>query len=212
MSTDIAVINNSRADDLEVVAWSQAVSKQVQRDVAPIWGSTDTFVEFTGDEVPDACDWILRIVDEVTYAGAAGWHSIDSLGRPISEVGINTGLHPATVMSHEVIEVVGNPFVSRRAMDWRTGYDYAHELCDPVQRDSYLINDIPVSAFVTPAWFGVERGQTMMLDVNSSLVATGGPFELRPGGYAVRWDRDGNRDDVRSTALVGHERLDWMLA
>lgn len=180
--TDIAVTNHSGISDLEVARWTHAVARQVQQDFLPYWGGFcgDSWVRFGN---PEGADWEIRIVDDSTVAGAAGWHSLEG-DDPHGEVSINSGFNPATVLSHEVLEMLANPSVANLTVNWRDGLLYPMEVCDPVQAVSYDIDGVAVSDFVLPAWFGQRQDA-------STAFSTDGlkPFELARGGYAVRYDQ-----------------------
>ena len=196
-TNEIAVTNRSRLPDLEVAAMANAVNRQVQRDILPVWGGAfpDVWVEF--DASREAGDWLIEIVDETTVAGAAGWHSIDETGRPYSEVSLHGNV--SQTLSHEVIEMIADPGVNRSAENWANGLHYALEIADPVQASTYTVGDFVVSDFVTPAWFGFEPGQA----AHRTQI---GPFEIAQGGYAIRWNRYGQDRSTGASAIPLHER------
>ena len=74
---------------------------------------------------------------------------------------------------HEMKEALCDPacnqYIGRPAL----------EICDPVQEDVTAANGIVLSAWVTPAWFGVGAGPTCLSDAGFSLA----PGEISPGGY-----------------------------
>ena len=53
------------------------------------------------------------------------------------------------------------------------------EVCDPVEADSYLIGDVKISDFITPAWMNDGVGQRY-----DFMGLAKQPFWIRPGGYA----------------------------
>ena len=180
--TQIVVTNHSDISDLEVARWCSAIARQVQHDFLPFWGAfcPNSWVRF-GD--PEGADWEIRIVNESTVDGAAGWHSLDG-DDPHGEVSTSSGFNPATVLSHEVLEMLANPSVANLTVNWRDGLLYPMEVCDAVQAISYDIDGVEVSDFVLPAWFGQAQ------DSRCAFVTEGlKPFELARGGYAVRYNQ-----------------------
>jgi hypothetical protein len=58
-------------------------------------------------------------------------------------------------------------------------YGWFNEVCDPVEADSYLIDGVKISDFITPAWFNDGVGQRY-----DFMGLAKQPFWIRPGGYA----------------------------
>lgn len=142
-----------------------------------------------GEECP------LVIFDDADQADALGWHSVDPYGRafgrafwsPIQGAGgaLKDGsLSLSVTLSHEALEMVGNPYVNFWA-DVDGAVQEAVELCDRVQGDSYRIGNVSVSNFLGPRSFREGRGPYDYLDVTKR------PFEIRHNGYAIR--RSGTR-------------------
>lgn len=195
---EIAVLNRSKTvTDKRAAKITAAVNRQVQRDVLPVWGGAfaDVWVEF--DMRPEQADWQIFIVDDSTVPGALGWHSIDADGEPYGEV--SAAGEPSVTLSHEVLEIIADPGVNRVAVNWFDRLTYAMEICDPVQRNTYQIDDVTVSDFVTPAWFGFVSGKAAF----SSDVE---PWQVDTGGFAVRWDQQWNDQSVGRSSIDYHVR------
>lgn len=137
-----------------------------------------------GEECP------LVVFDDADQADALGWHSVDPYGRafarafwsPIQGAGgtLKEGaLSLSVTLSHEALEMVGNPYVNFWA-DVDGATQEAVELCDRVQGDSYRIGNVSVSNFLGPRAFREGRGPYDYLDVTKH------PFEIRDTGYAIR--------------------------
>ena len=68
------------------------------------------------------------------------------------------------------------------------GSEYAFELCDPVQNDSYHVSVngtmVSLSNFIFPSWFNSEAKvpQNLPFDYMSNLKA---PFTMSDGGYMI---------------------------
>jgi hypothetical protein len=82
------------------------------------------------------------------------------------------------VISHEVLEILGDPYITWWA-DGNDGRQYALEVCDPVEGDAYVIDGVSVSNFVGPRYFSAGPGP---YDWMRKLSA---PFSMSPGGYLI---------------------------
>ena len=112
------------------------------------------------------------------------------------------GSSVSACLSHELLELLGDP----NADEFRSyvdGYEYALELCDAVESDTYVIDGVEVSNFVLPAFFGND--QTARVDYLGKLAR---PFETGVGGYQVRRDPKTGRIDQ----VFGRERAAWRAA
>ena len=182
---EIAVRNRSSLTNERVMRMTAAVNRQVQFDFSPYWGQ-DASVDY--DARPERADWLIDIVDDSTFEGAAGWHTIeDGTGRVIAEVAVNQPFEVSTVLSHEVLEMLANQAVAKTVTNWRSTSDrsqYALEVCDPVQATSYMVDEFPVSDFVLPAWFAADTKD----GAKTAFITKGlAPFQVAPGGYAIAW-------------------------
>jgi hypothetical protein len=155
--------------------------------------------------------WVVNMLDNSTQAGALGYHSEDNnlidafiFAGPVLQTGgvaLYDAHNPqnvsvASVLSHEVCEMVGDRFAGFwsdgpdvKASDGKTYNEYALELCDPVEGDSYVITvgtlkvPVSVSNFVFPSWFNTEA-----TDLNKPFDYLGKltkPFSMSPGGYLI---------------------------
>ena len=113
--------------------------------------------------------------------------------RPVLDNGGNALTDPlsvCSVLSHEVIEVIGDSACNCWAQR-ADGSLVAWELCDPVEGDSYKLSVLSeagttvtgtVSDFVFPAWFNPDEKSGAPLDQMGLLSS---PFEVRDTGYAI---------------------------
>lgn len=165
-----------------------ALATQVLRDFAPTWGPD---MEFGGSgqiSVP------LYVEQNSDVSGALGYHDIDSGGNPYVKVFVAdsnaAGVPVSAVMSHEILEVLGDPFVQslclKQDMQGPTllpsGTLFDAEVCDPVEGDLYQINGVSVSNFITPEWFMPASSIPTKYDYLGKLTA---PFTMTAGGYYV---------------------------
>jgi hypothetical protein len=166
----ISVVNFSDLADNGVQAAIRAVNRQIQEDFAPIWGAVwdlrlhgssfdpndiDSLVEeFIQGEA------VLYLVDQGHLPGAAGYHAINGREMPYGFVFITDPNDWTVTLSHEALELIIDPTVNVMVPgpDPRPGGQnntvlHAYEVCDAVERTSYLIDDIRVSNFITQQWF-----------------------------------------------------------
>lgn len=192
---DIWLINKSTLNPELTPAVMGAVAAacqiQLYRDYAPLHQSAGCDVHVaasTADVPPNGC--IITIADKAAEEGALGDHETDAAGRPqgrifLAPILVNGGtltqgaLSLSCVISHEILEMIGDPYI----VDWSDtlkGYDYAKELADPVEADSYSIDGVSVSNFVGPRYFSAGPGP---YDFLGTLTA---PFSIAQGGYAIK--------------------------
>jgi hypothetical protein len=157
----IAIINQSAVlTDAEIQAIVPALQTQVTEDFAPHWG-VDADVFFSApDSVPPGA-WRLTLYDlDPVYGRAgrgAGCHGVGDDGVPLATIValplIENGQSWSKVVSHELLEMLGNPY--RDKFITYKGSTYRLENADPVQssRHAYEIYGVLVSDFVFPEWF-----------------------------------------------------------
>lgn len=181
--------------DTDVRTWTAACARQAREHVAPAYGVSPVRVQFlTARSHAPKGAWVITVMDDADQAGTLGWHTEDAAGRIYGRVFaapcIEYNVPVSTTLSHEVVETAVDPDVDRW-VDTGRGYSVAYEACDPVEGDSYEIDGVAVSDFVTPAWYQPQLiGRRHWLDNGSVTDA----FELAPGGYAVRRWPDGTED------------------
>lgn len=147
-------------------------------------------------EVP-ANAWSIVFLDDADVQDALGYHDVTPNGFPCSKVFVKTaitsGEKPCVTFSHELAEMLVDPFTEQLTMNLNTGDVFPKEVCDAVEEESFNLRGIPFSNFVLPEWF--QSWQTtplMRYDFMGHLKA---PFALSSGGYASIL-RNGNFTDV----------------
>lgn len=194
----LALINLS-ADPLiapaVVTRIAHAIEHQATIHYENVWQSrgASVLVYSSLEAVPnDGETCPLAIYDSPDASDALGWHSTTEAGRPfgrvfwqpVKEAGGSLLSGPtslSTVISHEVLEMLGDPYVNWWC-DAPDGQLEALELADRTQGDAYDIGGVSVSNFLGPRAFSAGPGPYDYL----GLLKT--PFEIRPGGYAIRRD------------------------
>ena len=190
----LAIINkSSRFSDADARTSARACAAQLKLHVAPFWDMVPASVVFYADpgEVPDGAD-LLVILDDADQADALGYHDETPDGKPFGRVfvapvlnhggsALTGSLSVSAVMSHEVCEWFGDRFVNLWA-DNGEGLEYAVELCDPVESDSYDIEGVAMSNFVTKRYFDHLAPRGTQVDYMKKLTK---PYSMTPGGYLL---------------------------
>jgi hypothetical protein len=187
----IALVDHTRrhppaAGELEALA--RALTIQVERDFAPVWGVQPVPVTVGGRGQP------LHLFDSAHQAGDMGWHQVDAHGHPYAHVyadpsiaagsGWLTGADAiSTTASHEVLELLADPAANGYSFDGDRRM-WAQEVCDAVQADTYGIRaggrTVAVSNFVLPAFFNPWADGPY-----DHLGVLDRPYSVAKGGYAV---------------------------
>jgi hypothetical protein len=187
---NVAVLNRSTVVHDDVAEKLVAVlQKQVSRDFATWWG-IDARLRFvpTGDTTSWKGAWNLLLLDTSDEANALGYHDLTPEGKALGKVFCKTttaagGQVPVTA-SHELLEMLLDPYVNLTSFDTARGCFVAYEASDAVEDDAcgYLVDGVKVSDFVTPAFFDPTAAGRP--DVTFSFKRqVNAPFELAEGGY-----------------------------
>ena len=206
-----------------------AMQEYVDRHVAPMWATPAKLFKST-DFVSGA--WAMVFLDDADAPGALAYHELTPDGLPISKVFVKTTLKNGDLVSvsasHELVEMLVDPAINLMT----TGPDpravYAYESADPVEALSFKVKGIPMSDFVTPAYFEVfHTAGSVRFDYLNKVKK---PFGLLKDGYQIvfkdgKWtqvfgskakerafareDRRGHRSEDRR--LGGLERADASL-
>jgi hypothetical protein len=224
---EIAIKNLSTVvSDAELAHALPAFQTQVSRDFFSTW-----FIDAKLHLVPKtqallATQWQLVVFDDADGAGYLGYHDVSARGTPLGKVFAKTTIEDgglwSVTFSHELLEMLLDPWINLTVADPSTKRSYSYEACDAVEADDlgYKIGDVHVSDFVKPSYFetdvtGVTKGRSFCNHVKHA-------FELAPGGYAsfVDWatgeysqidarkpgHREGRRSRFGRRQLAHHER------
>jgi hypothetical protein len=232
----VAIANLSTSiDDASFAAAVAAIGVQVRRDFQPEWGAgaylTATRITLDGgaariDAASDAIIYVGDAANDPTLGmdGMFGYHARTNGKLPYAFVYLDVcaqyGEAWSCTLSHEVLEMLADPTTVMTAAGpapaglgavGRT-VSYDLEVCDPTQSDSYLVDHVAVSNFVTRAWFGLPGGSPATNFLKLPLT----PFGVRPKGYFQYEDSagahriDGTAVDAQRLAaravLAGHRR------
>lgn len=167
-----------------------ALQEQIHHDFKPHWNTGAHLVNLQDGAIPSADAWWLGVFDHADQAGALGYHDLTTNGLPLGKVFLtdasSAGVPLSSVMSHELLEMVADPFIFS-TVQISTAQFTALEVCDPCEANSYQINGVTVSDFVTPGWF-VNPPLPGPVDL---LNAVSGPLTLATGGYMSLWTPQG---------------------
>lgn len=164
----------------------------LNRDVAPAWGGAYRVRLASGPGDIVAGEVVARIVDVAPDPGTVAWHAADGSAHPVVYVArsqcqtLITGPESVSgALGHEFAETVGDPFVNVWADDG-DGVQWALELVDAVESDTYEVGAVTVPNFLLRSFFGPGApGPWSYLGTLGKETAPG-PFASAPGGYQVK--------------------------
>ena len=160
-----------------------ALQKCYDEYFLPIWGYEVSLYNTTG---PQPSDWRFVYLDNADTARALGYHDITKDGQPVSKVFVETTLKANEVVSvtacHELFEMVIDPVANLWAQAG-DGTEYAYEMCDPVEEDTFVVDGLKMSNFVHPAWFEPFKHPPKTKFDHLGLLRK--PFSMTKGGYVI---------------------------
>lgn len=197
----ISIVNAStKVSDAEVAAAVPAFGKQIANDFAPVWGGSCA-IEFVPSGQKPNGNVIATLRDSIDVPEAAGYHDRNAQGYAYIEVAVLDGMDWRTTMSHELLELLGD-WTAGAWDDGPDGSDYAHEMCDAVESDTYDIDGVPVSNFVYRAFFNPTANAADKLDHLGTLPK---PFAMSAGGYQIKRTEPGKVTQIFAAhAALGH--------
>jgi hypothetical protein len=158
----------------------------------------------TGEKPPAGAARATIVDEDQEVQDALGFHE-DYAGVQIpyatimAKTTIENGAKVSEVLSHEVLELLADPFVGSEAeikLVPHDGREYIVEVCDPVQGCGYDVGDpegrptgLEVADFCYPAWWGLDK-QDKLNDASGRITklksfrsSVHNSFELAPKGY-----------------------------
>lgn len=196
------VVNRaSRLADAEVETIASVCQQQAVEHFAPAWHGLgeDTVIAVVTEADLDPAKWWIVLADTLDVAGALGYHDTTEKGTPIIKIAVNTtldaGMSVSAVVSHEVVETLGDPAACWWTLDSSTSTFYALETADACQRDTYEIDGLKVSDFLYPSFFDADDP----IGPYDYLGRVTEPLETLPGGYQIVM-RGGKVEYVRGSS------------
>lgn len=174
---------------LEQIASSIMI--QVNRDFAAYWGiaqgGVTVRVASSASDVQPSESVVLLQALLTDAPNDIAYHDKTSSGAAAIVVGVglcqtltSAGNSLSCAISHEILESEGDR-PCNRWVDDGNGKERALEVCDPVEGDTYEINGVSVSNFVTPNYF--DPGAPAAYDQMQTLSA---PFQVKNGYQVLR--------------------------
>ena len=226
----IAVINQSTLiNNNDAQTMCQAIQKQLLLHFCPAYKLQPVKIAFYADamKVPGYAWQISLIDDDASVPGALGYHTEQGdkvigfvMAKPVLDAGgvvLYDAINPqnisiASVLSHEVLETCADRFVNAwvDGIKLPQGDQFAYEVCDPVEDQSYTVDVngtlVSVSDFVFAAWFNPDATMQFNAPFNY-LKSLNAPFTLSAGGYMCVRNKGGHISQV-----FGPKMAEWRRA
>ena len=180
----IACINKAKTDlGVSLPRLTAALQKCYDEHFLPIWGYP---VKLYNTKKPKRSDWQLIYFDNADAANAEGYHDLTHRGQPISKVFVDTSRDDNVPVSltacHELFEMAIDPVANLWA-EATIRTQYAYEMCDPVEEDTFMVDGIEMSNFVYPSWFEPFKHPPGTKFDHLGLLKK--PFSMTKGGYVI---------------------------
>jgi hypothetical protein len=180
----VACINKATVDlGVPFDKLTTALQKCYDEQFVPVWGYP---LKLYNTDVAKPSDWQFIYFDDADTAGALGYHDLTEKGQPISKIFVKTTLADNQLVSvtacHELFEMAIDPIANLWA-EAADGTEYAYEMSDPVEEDTFPVNGIQMSNFVHPSWF--EPFKHPLGTKYDHLGRLTKPFSMTKGGYMI---------------------------
>ncbi len=189
----VALYNKSTVvADSEIAAVAAALQVQVDRDFGPLWKCAAEIVAVPSIGTPPPHAWVMEIADDApaNMPGVLGFHdtAADDTPEGFDFAGTDKkyGQSYTLTASHELVELLADQWAISCCFVQTSdtaGLLYPIETADPVEGADagYLIDNVLVSDFVTPAWFDNQLAPgSAKFDFCGHLTK---PLEVMQGGY-----------------------------
>ena len=180
----IACINKAKTGlGVPLSRLTAALQKCYDEHFLPIWGYP---VKLYNTKKAKRSEWQLIYFDNADAANAEGYHDLTYRGQPISKVFVDTSLDDNVPVSltacHELFEMAIDPVANLWA-EATIRTQYAYEMCDPVEEDTFMVDGIEMSNFVYPSWFEPFKHPPGTKFDHLGLLKK--PFSMTKGGYMI---------------------------
>ena len=180
----IACINKATVDlGVPLDKLTATLQKCFDEYFLPVWGYP---VKLYTADAARPTDWQFIYFDDADTAGALGYHDLTHKGQPISKIFVKTTLAAKELVSvtacHELFEMVIDPLANLWA-EGPDGTEYAYEMSDPVEEDTFPVDGIEMSNFVHPSWF--EPFKHLPGTKFDHLGLLKKPFSMTKGEYMI---------------------------
>jgi hypothetical protein len=197
----IACMNRATADlGVPFGKLTAALQKCYDDHFLPVWGYPVRLYNVPKGGKPKPDEWQFVYLDDADEAGALGYHDLTTTHQPLSKVFVKTTVAAGDLVSvtacHELFEMAIDPGAQLWA-EGAGGVEYAYEMCDPVEEDTFEVDGVPMSNFVYPSWFEPwTHPKGAKYDHLGKLKK---PFTMTKGGYMIT-KRNGRVDEVFGSA------------
>ncbi len=180
----IACINKAKTSlGVDFDALTAALQKCYDTFFVPVWGYP---VKLYNTTKAKPTDWQFIYFENADQAGALGFHDLTKKGQPFSKIFVKSTIDDNEKVSvtacHELFEMAIDPVANLWAQA-NDGTEYAYEMCDPVEEDTFEVNGIAMSNFVHPTWFEpFKHPAGTKYDHLGKLKA---PYSMTKGGYII---------------------------
>jgi hypothetical protein len=184
-AVSIACINKAKTSlGVPMAKLTAALQTCFDQHFLPVWGYPVTLYN-TQKAKPS--DWQFIYFDDADQAGALGYHDLTKDGQPVSKIFVKTTIKDGGAVSvtacHELFEMVIDPIANLWA-EAADGTEYAYEMCDAVEEDTFLVDGVAMSNFLHPSWFEpFKHPAGTKFDHLGRLTA---PFTMTKGGYVIQ--------------------------
>jgi hypothetical protein len=143
----IACINKATVDlGVPFDKLTATLQKCFDQHFLPIWGYP---VKLYNTNAAKPTDWQFVYFDNADTANALGYHDLTKDGQPVAKIFVKTTLADKQLVSvtacHELFEMVIDPIANLWA-EAADGTEYAYEMCDPIEEDTFLVDGIQARA------------------------------------------------------------------
>lgn len=212
-----AIVDHGAVPTPNLPAIAHALERQINEHAGAFrpngWGFAARVIAVPyGAPCPDGAIE-LGLFDHPDQPGALGYHDRDPRGLPYARVfpllDAADGVSVSETLSHELIELLGDPDGNTCAQSPTDGRIWAMELCDACESETYRIDGILVSDFVLPHYFAPPGDASRArYDWLGKVTA---PFQILPGGYgqyltAHGWKQVLPPKPRRASFRVGHRQ------
>lgn len=162
------------------LAYQYGRSQWVKLGLAPTAGVR----MLDGSTPPPPGAYHMVLLDDSSEAGTLGFHENDSADI-FCKTALDDGVQFSAVMSHEAMEYLVDPDVTKVRTVKHNGKLWIVEVGDPVEGNDYDVGapegrrvGVTVSDFAEPSWFGLDSRRPY--SYRQSVKAA---FKVAPGGF-----------------------------
>lgn len=189
----------------------------LNRDVSAWWGGNFSVRAGSGAGDIQPGEIVFAILPTLPDApNAIAYHDVNGNGVAVAFDGITLsdslmgpGNSLSVAITHELAETAGDAGCNVWA-DGADGSEYAHELCDAVEAQTYAIDAVAVSNFVLPAFFvpgAAGPYDFMSAGLLPGAVGPAKPLATASGGYQIVRSAGTGEHQVQALATADAHRF-----